>query len=160
MKRASWPRYLGIIGAVLVPAAVIAAFNVPHAFQTGEVLKADSLNTNFNAVKAELESLQGRMAALETATADGAPPKDCVWIWNNPCPAGAGVDCIAQCPANKYAVAGGCHTVYPAAITESHPGPPTGAAFPPSGSSAKSWNQWACKASGDLRTAYALCCAI
>jgi len=159
MKRFSWSRSLGIIGAVLVPAAVIAAFNVPHAFQSGEVLKADSLNTNFNAVKAELESLQARMTMLET-TAAGAVPKDCVWIWNNPCAAGAGVDCIAQCPANKYALAGGCHTVYPAGITESHPGPPTGAPFPNSGTSAKSWNQWACKASGDLRTAYVLCCAL
>jgi hypothetical protein len=73
---------------------------------------------------------------------------------------GAGVDCAAVCPAGKYAFAGGCHTVYPAAITESHAGPPTGAPFPDPTSSVKLWDRWGCKANGDLRTAYALCCAL
>jgi hypothetical protein len=151
MKKSSWPRYVGVIGAMLVPALVIAAFNIPHAFQTGEVLKADSLNTNFNAVKQELESLQARVSTLESPTLP--PPKDCVWIWNTQCTPGAGMGCEAQCPANKYPFAGGCHTVYPAAITESHPAENPVNPFPDSGTSVKSWDRWACKATGDLRTA-------
>jgi len=157
MKRA-WPRYLGVVAAMLVPAAVIAAFNVPHAFQSGEVLKADSLNTNFNAVKAELEALQARVSSLETPTLP--PPKDCVWIWNNPCAAGAGVNCDAICPTGKYAFGGGCHTVYPAAITENHPAENPANPFPDSGSSVKLWDRWTCKSTGDLRTAYAICCGL
>jgi hypothetical protein len=201
MKRAPSVRVLGILGALLVPALAVAAFNLPHAFQSGEVLTAANLNNNFNAVKTELEALQARVTMLENASAaktdlqalttrvttletnsssktdvqalqsrvttvEGTSAElsrvslsKCKWHWE-PCNIPMFEECVAQCPANTFALAGGCDSSNATSISEHRPAPAVYPPFPPSGAPAKDYDKWVCESSdGTFQNSYVLCCA-
>jgi len=62
MKHIKIMRWLGVGGALLVPALAVAALNIPNTFAAGDPVSAAEMNANFDAVKAkveELEALQG-----------------------------------------------------------------------------------------------------
>jgi hypothetical protein len=182
MKRRRTVRLLGAGLAVLVPALAIAAFNVPHAFQSGEVLTAQNLNDNFNAVKAELESLQARVAALENGRATKAEVQavqtkvttvegtttelsrvslsKCQWHWKT-CNAQMSEECQLTCPSGTFPLAGGCDSTNATSVSEHRPSVAEGAAFPPSPSSPKAYTIYTCEsANGVLQNTYALCCPL
>lgn len=178
-----WPRsyrYLGVVGALLVPALAVAAFNLPHGFMAGEVLTAANLNNNFNAVKQELESLQSRVTTLENGTVSKAEYqalaarvaaletsstelnrvslKSCKWHYEQCNNIPAFQECTAVCPVGTYALAGGCDAANASSMSEDRPAPP-GPPFPPSGSSAKLYDRYVCEASeGTFQNTYVLCC--
>jgi len=182
MKRPPSVRVLGILGALLVPALAVAAFNLPHAFSQGELLTAANLNNNFNAIKAELESLQARVATLETnsgskadltalqgrvTTIEGTSTElsrvaltNCKWYWQG-CNIPMFEECVAQCPANTYALAGGCDSSNATAVSEDRPAPAVYPPFPPSGASPKQYDKWVCESSnGTFQNSYVLCCPL
>ena len=75
---------LGVAGALLLPALAVAAFSVPHSFSAGEVISSQQMNSNFAAIKTELEALQTINTARETENAAlkgrlDALEKDVVW---------------------------------------------------------------------------------
>jgi len=182
MKRSPSVRVLGILAAVLVPALAVAAFNLPHGFTSGEVLTAANLNSNFNAVKQELEALQARVTALENSsstksdlqalqskvtTVEGTTQElsrvslsNCKWYWQG-CNIPMFDECVAQCPANTYALAGGCDSSNATSISEHRPAPAVYPPFPPTGAPAKQYDKWVCEASdGVFQNSYVLCCAL
>jgi len=182
MKRRRTVRLLGAGLAVLVPALAIAAFNVPHAFQSGEVLTAQNLNDNFNAVKTELESLQARVAALEANHATKAEVNTvaarvtsveataaelsrvslskCQWHWQT-CNAAMSVECQLTCPSGTYPIAGGCDSAAGNSVSEHRPSVSMGMTFPATPSSPKAYNIYTCEsADGVTQNTYALCCPL
>jgi len=182
MTRAPSIRIMGILAALLVPALAVAAFNLPHAFSSGEVLTAANLNSNFNAIKAELESLQARVTTLENnsstktdltalqsrvATVETASQEhsrvaltNCKWYWQG-CNIPMFEECVAQCPANSYALAGGCDSSNATAVSEDRPAPAVYPPFPPSGASPKQYDKWVCESSnGTFQNSYVLCCPL
>ena len=46
---------LGIMSAVCIPVATVAALEIPNTFEAGDPVSASSMNANFDAVKAEVE---------------------------------------------------------------------------------------------------------
>jgi hypothetical protein len=69
MKSSRTVKTLGLAAALLVPAIAIAAFQVPHTYNAGDVLKADDLKVNFGAVSSEIDSLRSRLATVEALQA-------------------------------------------------------------------------------------------
>jgi outer membrane murein-binding lipoprotein Lpp len=61
-------RYAGIVGALCVP-AVAAALTIPHDFVNGEVLTAQQLNDNFDAISVAVDTLEERVDKLESDVA-------------------------------------------------------------------------------------------
>jgi hypothetical protein len=182
MKRRPIVRYVGVGLALLVPALAIAAFNVPHGFMSGEVLTAQNLNDNFNAVKAELESLQSRVTALENGRATKTDVQglqtrvmnletttgelsrvslsSCKLYWHT-CNAPASTECEAVCPANTYPIAGSCDAAGGNSLSEHRASVGAGVPFPPTGASPKQYDRWVCESSdGTLQNTYVVCCAL
>jgi len=171
-----------VVLALLVPALAIAAFNIPHGFMSGEVLTAQNLNDNFNAVKQELESLQARVTALENTRATKTELQalqgqvgtlqsttgelsrvslpNCKWYWEH-CDAPMSQECPAICPAGTYPLAGACDAANAASLSEHRTSVAANVSFPPTGSSAKLYDRWVCESSdGVLQNTYVLCCAL
>lgn len=76
-KRSYW-HWLGILGAVLVPALATAALVVPNTFTANTVIKASDVNSNFaavvthaNGVDTAIATLQSQVAALQAAAPIG-----------------------------------------------------------------------------------------
>jgi hypothetical protein len=182
MKKRPIVRYVGVGLALLVPALAIAAFNVPHGFMSGEVLTAQNLNDNFNAVKTELESLQARVAALEnnratktelqtlqgrvgtletTATElSRVSLSKCKLYWKT-CNAPAGQECEAVCPAGSFPIAGSCDAAGGNSLSEHRASVGLGVTFPATGASPKEYDRWVCESSdGTLQNTYVVCCVL
>ena len=66
MKKNLFYRALGVVGAVFVPAAAIAAFTTPNVFVESTTLSSADMNENFEEIRLELEALQGRLDAQES----------------------------------------------------------------------------------------------
>jgi hypothetical protein len=181
MKKRPIVHYVGVGLALLVPALAVAAFNVPHGFMSGEVLTAQNLNDNFNAVKQELEALQARVTTLENGRATKSEVQavqtkvttlestttelsrvslpNCKWYWQT-CNAPASTECAAVCPANTFPLAGACDAANANSLSEHRTSVGAGP-FPPSGSSAKLYDRWVCESSdGVLQNTYVFCCAL
>lgn len=76
-KRSYW-HWLGILGAVLVPALATAALVVPNTFTANTVIKSADVNANFtavvthaNGVDTSIATLQSQVAALQAAAPIG-----------------------------------------------------------------------------------------
>jgi hypothetical protein len=76
-KRSYW-HWLGVLGAVLVPALATAALVVPNTFTANTVIKSADVNANFaavvthaNGVDTAITTLQSQVAALQAATPIG-----------------------------------------------------------------------------------------
>lgn len=50
----TWGRWIGVAGAMLIPAGVMAAITLPKTFVNGTTIVADDVNANFNAINAAL----------------------------------------------------------------------------------------------------------
>lgn len=98
---------LGIVGAVCIPAATVAALDIPHTFEPGDPVSASSMNQNFDAVKSEVETLQTMVAELqdELASSSGFSLTSCEWH-RNQCN-GPG-ECTAECPSGMHPIGGAC----------------------------------------------------
>jgi hypothetical protein len=174
-------RYVGVGLALLVPALAIAAFNVPHGFMAGEVLTAQNLNDDFNAVKQELEALQARVTALENGrstkselqTVSGRVStlestatelsrvslSNCKLYWQT-CNAPASTECAAVCPSGTFPIAGSCDAANAASLSE-HRASTANPTFPASGASPKQYDRWVCESSdGVLQNTYVVCCPL
>jgi hypothetical protein len=208
MKSSRTVKTLGLAAALLVPAIAIASFNIPHTFVSNEVLTANDLRGNFDAVAAQIttlqnrldavEALQAKVTALETTTnnlsattggltsttnslttttnklsghtdvLDKVALNQCLRFYTGPCPAGSGDECVVKCPANWFAVSGGCDAQASSAITQNAPSLRAGVPFPPNGNNIPptSFDGWVCQAqangtgpnTGVMQTAHVLCC--
>ena len=56
---------LGLAAALIVPTLAVAALNIPHIFESGEVISSSEVNANFEAVGDETDTLEARLANLE-----------------------------------------------------------------------------------------------
>lgn len=52
-------RWLGVLGAVFVPAIVMGALELPFTFKSGGAIKASEVNANFAALAAKVDGLAG-----------------------------------------------------------------------------------------------------
>jgi type VI protein secretion system component Hcp len=52
-------RWLGVLGAVFVPAIVMGALELPFTFKSGGAIKASEVNANFAALAAKFDALSG-----------------------------------------------------------------------------------------------------
>jgi hypothetical protein len=160
MKRSRTVKILGLAAALLVPALAIAAFQVPHTYNPGDVLKADDLKVNFNALSSEIDSLRARLAAVEsstmalstttgtlttttntlstttsgltttTNTLNAISLRTCKRFYKGPCDQGKGVECAVKCPTGWVAVSGGCDAQAGSALTMSAPTVAAGLGYP------------------------------
>jgi hypothetical protein len=58
-------RYLGILGALLIPAVAIAALQIPNTFHAGDPLSASALNANFAAVQTEANAIGADLTSVK-----------------------------------------------------------------------------------------------
>ena len=57
-------RWLGALGAVFVPALVMAALELPFTFKSGGAIKASEVNANFEALAGKIDALSGGGASV------------------------------------------------------------------------------------------------
>lgn len=67
MKHSKLYTYLGITGALLVPALAVAAIEIPNVFEGGDPVSASEMNQNFEALADALEQLEEKVEKLEGA---------------------------------------------------------------------------------------------
>ena len=67
MKHAKLYTYLGIAGALLVPAIAVAAIEIPNVFEGGDPVSASEMNENFEVMASAIEVLEHKVEALESA---------------------------------------------------------------------------------------------
>ena len=67
MKNSKIYTYLGIAGALLVPALAVAAIDIPNVFAGGEPVSASQMNENFEAMADAIDTLETKVEALENA---------------------------------------------------------------------------------------------
>lgn len=67
MKHSKLYTYLGIAGALLVPAFAVAAVEIPNVFEGGDPVSASQMNENFAAMAEAIEALEEKVEALENA---------------------------------------------------------------------------------------------
>jgi hypothetical protein len=58
-------RPLFFLAALLALGIFAAAVTIPNVFSAGEIIRAEEVNANFQALKAEVEAAQARIASLE-----------------------------------------------------------------------------------------------
>lgn len=149
---------LGIVGAVCIPAATVAALEIPNRFEAGDPVSASSMNENFDAVKAEVEALQTAVDELqdELANASGLSLASCEWHLNQ-CN-GPG-ECIALCPSDMHPIAGACDGANGALMeTFAAASPfPNDTPYP-----VTAFDRWICEAAtgADINHANVLCCPV
>jgi type VI protein secretion system component Hcp len=61
-------RWLGVLGAVFVPAIVMGALELPFTFQSGSAIKASEVNANFEALAAKFDALSGGSLSAPVGT--------------------------------------------------------------------------------------------
>jgi len=66
MKHSKLYNYLGIAGALAVPALAIAAVNIPNVFNAGDTVSASAMNQNFTVLKNAHDALETQVATLQT----------------------------------------------------------------------------------------------
>lgn len=76
-------RILGVIGAILLPGAAIAALDIPNVFSEGDVISSSEMNQNFTAVKTSVDALEDRIAVLEAHLAATQGPANWVSVEND-----------------------------------------------------------------------------
>src|SRR5262245_56806458 len=57
--------YLGIVGALGVPALAVAAVNIPHVFHAGDEVSSSGMNENFSTLADAVNALEAQLATLE-----------------------------------------------------------------------------------------------
>ena len=77
--RINYTGLVGVIGALSLPTLAVAALSIPHSFHAGDVISAQEMNENFAVLKAEVESLQARLDALEAPPAWTAVTFEANW---------------------------------------------------------------------------------
>jgi hypothetical protein len=175
-------RVLGAIVATLVTIPLVAAaapIAVPNTFTAGEVISSSQVNADFAAVVDGVNAHDDRIGTLETdvtdqgasiATLDAsatdhetrlsaleaqAGPKTCQWAVDST--AASSTFRLATCPANMFAIAGGCYSginnVY---VEMSQPHTPT----PTNGAPATTSTAWYCEfpTAATNHVAFAMCC--
>ena len=73
MKHIKIVRWIGVAGAVLVPALAVAALEIPNTFAAGQRVSAAEMNANFAALDAKVEELETRLNQHATNEAWIAP---------------------------------------------------------------------------------------
>ena len=61
-------RWLGVAGALLVPAVAVAVLDIPNTFSAGQTVSAALMNANFAAIKSKVEELEGDLASRSVNT--------------------------------------------------------------------------------------------
>lgn len=137
--------------AIALPAVAVASpVAIPNAFVPNTVISSSEINENFSAVETAVNDNDSRISALEA----NAALDDCVWARTN-CPNTN--TCSATCPANTYAISGGCSTsTLGITLRYSGPGPAPSSGDPPTVPT-KWWCDW--NQAGSL-SLYALCCSL
>src|SRR6187549_957891 len=67
MKHSKVYTYLGIAGALLVPAFAVASVEIPNVFEGGNPVSASEMNENFEVMADALEALEAKVETLENA---------------------------------------------------------------------------------------------
>lgn len=74
MKRSKLYYYLGVAGALVVPALSVAAVNIPNVFSAGDTVSSSKMNENFttlrdaiNTLESQVEDLQAELDEARTA---------------------------------------------------------------------------------------------
>lgn len=149
---------LGVVGAICIPVATVAALEIPNAFEAGDPVSASRMNENFDAVKTEVEALQTAVDELqdELANASGLSSASCEWHRNQCNGPGA---CITQCPADMHPIAGACDGLN-GALQESFA---AASPFPnDTPHPVTDFDQWICEpvAGAEINHANVLCCPV
>jgi type VI protein secretion system component Hcp len=61
-------RWVGVLGAVFVPAIVMGALELPFTFKSGGAIKASEVNANFAALAAKFDALSGGSVSAPVGT--------------------------------------------------------------------------------------------
>ena len=149
---------LGIMSAVCIPVATVAALEIPNTFEAGDPVSASSMNANFDAVKAEVEALQTTVQELkdELSSETALSLASCEWH-RNQCD-GPGV-CTAECPAGMHPISGACDGAN-AGLMESYP---AASPFPnDTPHPVTDFDRWICESAtgGDINHTNVLCCPV
>ncbi len=95
MKEAKSWRWLGVVGALLLPALAVAAVGIPNTFSAGDVISASEMNENFDAVKAKMDELEAKLAGV---------PRSCTYHYAS---CAKSVSCSVSCPSGRVTGGGG-----------------------------------------------------
>lgn len=67
MKHSKLYTYLGIAGALLVPALAVATVEIPNVFEGGQTVSASKMNDNFTVMANAINALEAKVETLENA---------------------------------------------------------------------------------------------
>ncbi|MFO0571747.1 MAG: hypothetical protein U0263_39345 [Polyangiaceae bacterium] len=100
MLKSSW-KWLVALGAVFVPASLLAAVNIPNSFTAGTPIKAADMNANFSAIKTFVDGLETAIGTKANKPATGAfantPQGRIAYAWvDGSCAASATPNCALQ----------------------------------------------------------------
>ncbi|HMR05233.1 MAG TPA: hypothetical protein PKA88_05635 [Polyangiaceae bacterium] len=100
MFKNSW-KWLVALGAVFVPASLMAAVTIPNTFTAGTTIVAADMNANFAAIKTFVDGLETTVNGKANAAATGTqytntPNGKSVYAWSGSCHTSTTANCAVN----------------------------------------------------------------